>query len=125
MKIKAVSWLGIATDRYPESLRFFTDVLGFEVVAGHEEQALLRIGDSGQLLELFGREGRGKSLTRNPVPAFEVEDVAAAKHELLANGVELVGDIGAWNGFEWLYFKSPDGHLLSVKKTPPPGWEKR
>nr|WP_295370687.1 VOC family protein [uncultured Sphingosinicella sp.] len=123
MKVKSISWLGIGTDNYPETLRFFTQVLGLEVAASEQDQALLRVAD-GQLLEIFGREGRGKSLTSPPVTAFEVEDVQAARDELAAAGTELVGEIGSWNGFEWLYFKSPDGHMFAVKKTPPPGWER-
>lgn len=91
------------------------------MAVGHPGQALLKAGDA--VVEIFGNDGRGKSLTSPPVAAFEVEDVAAAGAALTAAGVELVGDIGRWNGFEWLYFRGPDGHLFSVKKTPPPGWE--
>ena len=122
MKVKGISWIGVGTDHYDETLAFFVDVIGLDVAAADENQALLKIAD-GQLLEIFGREGRGKSLTRNPVPAFEVDDVRAAGEELARNGIQLVGEVGEWNGFEWLYFKSPDGHLFAVKKTPPPGWE--
>jgi len=35
------------------------------------------------------------------VVAFEIEDVAAAREELLLHSVEIVGDVGSWNGFEW------------------------
>jgi catechol 2,3-dioxygenase-like lactoylglutathione lyase family enzyme len=123
VKVRGISWIGVGTDRYPETLRFFADVMGLEVAAAAEEQALLRIAD-GQLLEIFGRDGRGKSLNSPPVVAFEVDDVHAAADELVREGIELVGEIGSWNGFEWLYFRSPDGHLFAVKKTPPPGWER-
>ncbi len=122
MKVKGISWLGIGTERYPETLGFFTGVMGLEVAASEPGQALLRVGED-QLLEIFGREGRGRSLTSPPVPAFEVEDVRAARDELAAAGIEMVGEIGSWNGFEWFYFRSPDGHMLAMKKTPPPGWE--
>jgi catechol 2,3-dioxygenase-like lactoylglutathione lyase family enzyme len=121
MKVKGISWLGVGTDHYDETLRLFRDVLGLEVAVGHQRQALLKAGDA--VVELFGNEGRGKSLCTPPVAAFEVDDVEAAGAELRAAGVELVGEVGRWNGFEWLYFRSPDGHLFSVKKTPPPGWE--
>jgi hypothetical protein len=56
------------------------------------------------------------------VVAFEVEDVAAAREELLLHGVEIVGDVGSWNGFEWLKFRGPDGHIYALQKTPS-GWE--
>jgi hypothetical protein len=44
--------------------------------------------------------------------------MAAARAELLAAGVELIGDIGGWNGFEWQYFRSPDGHIFEIKTVP-------
>jgi hypothetical protein len=82
--------------------------------------ALLHAGDA--VVEIFGPGTRGQALTAPPVVAFEVDDVHAARAELLAKDVELIGDIGSWNGFEWLYFRGPDGHVFAVKKTPPPGW---
>ena len=119
MKVTGISWVGVGTDHYAETLRFFTRVLGLEVAEGAEEQALLRAGD-GQHVEIFGRDGRGKSLNTPPTVAFEVDDVAAAREELLGQGIELIGDIGSWNGHEWLYFRSPDGYIFEVKKTPRP-----
>jgi catechol 2,3-dioxygenase-like lactoylglutathione lyase family enzyme len=117
MKVRGLSWVGVGTDHYAETLRLFTEVLGMEVAAEGEEQALLNVA-GGQQLEIFGREGRGKSLNSPPTIAFEVDDVAAARAALEDAGVEIVGDIGSWNGHEWLYFHSPDGYLFEVKKTP-------
>lgn len=123
MKVKGLSWVGVGTDDFPRTLAFFTEVLGLPpAVVDPRGVALLHAGP-GQLVEIFGPGTGGRALTAPPVIAFEVDDVGAARAELAAAGVEIIGDIGAWNGFEWLYFRSPDGHLFSVKKTPPPGWE--
>jgi len=84
--------------------------------------AMLQVRE-GQVLEIFGPGTAGHAITDPPVMAFEVEDVAEARAELLANGVELLGDIGSWNGFAWLYFGGPGGHVSAIKKTPPHGWE--
>jgi hypothetical protein len=76
-------------------------------------------------VEIFGEGStRGQALTSPPAVAFEVEDVYAARAELLSKGVELIGDIGSWNGFEWVYFRGPENYVFAVKKTPAPGWEK-
>ncbi|HEY0445381.1 MAG TPA: VOC family protein [Allosphingosinicella sp.] len=122
MKVKGISWLGVGTDRFEETLRFFTDVLGLPVVARGGEVAMLRAGED-QVVEIFGPGSPTSRLTSPPVASFEVEDVAAARAELEGHGVELIGETGAWNGFEWQYFRGPDGHVYAVKKTPPPGWE--
>ena len=117
MKVKGFSWVGVASNDFPATLAFFTDVLGLTVDTCGDDQALLNVAP-GQQLEIFGREGRGKSLNRHPTIAFEVEDVEAARTALVAGGAEIIGDIGRWNGHEWLYFRTPDGDLFEVKRSP-------
>ena len=120
VQVKGFAWVGVGTDDFAASLRFFTQVLGLAVEHQGDDQAILRVA-AGQQLEIFGAEGRGKSLNTPPTIAFEVDDVAAASQALVAGGAELVGEAGAWNGHEWQYFRTPDGHLFEVKRSPPPG----
>ena len=116
MRVTGFSWVGVASDDFPRTLAFFTQVLGLTVDTLAEDQAILEVAP-GQQLEIFGREGRGKALNRHPTIAFEVDDVEAARAALVAGGAEIVGDIGRWNGHEWLYFRTPDGHLFEVKRS--------
>jgi len=117
MKIKGFSWVGIASDDFSRTFAFFTEVLGLSVATLGDDQAILSVAP-GQQLEIFGRDGRGKRLNRHPTIAFEVEDVEAAKTALIAGGAEIIGEMGRWNGHEWLYFRTPDGHLFAVKRSP-------
>ena len=117
MKVKSFSWVGIGTEDFEASMRFFRDLLGMDVWAQGEQQAILKT-TSGQQLEIFGRDEREKELTASPVVAFEVDDFDAAREELLAAGVELIGEVGRWNGFAWQYFRSPDGHIFEIKTSP-------
>ena len=117
IKAKGIGWAGVGTDRFDETMELFRNVLGMEVEAEGDRQVILRM-PNGDQLEIFGRDGRGKSRNSPPTVAFEVDDVAAARDALAAAGVEIVGEIGSWNGHEWLYFRSPDGFLFEVKKTP-------
>ncbi len=117
IKARSLVWAGIGTDHYAESLRLFRDVLGLEVEAEGDEQVILRTAN-GDHVELFGRDGPGKSRNSPPTIAFEVDDVRAARDELVKAGVEIVGEVESWNGHEWLYFRSPDGFLFEVKSVP-------
>ena len=116
IKAKGLSWVGIGTDRYADNLRLFTEVLGLEIEAEGEDQAILRAANGDQV-EIFGKDGRGKTQNSPPTIAFEVDDVAAARDALIAAGIEIVGEVGSWDGHEWLYFRSPDGYLFEVKKS--------
>ena len=124
MKVKGYSWVGVGTDDFDRTLSFFSTVMGLEPVVVEERGvAILKVTD-GQVLEVFGPGTQGRELTFPPIVAFEVDDVAAARDELLLHGVQVIGDMGSWNGFEWLKFRGPDGHIFAVQKTPPSGWEK-
>ena len=118
VKVKGFSWVGVGTGDFERSLRFFTEVLGLEVEARGDDQAILRVAP-GQQLEIFGGEGRGKELNSPPTIAFEVDDVAEAARALTAGGAELIGEPGSWDGHEWQYFRTPDGHLFEIKRSPP------
>ena len=118
IRVKGFSWVGVGADDYQTSLRFFTEVLGLTVEESGEDQAILRVAP-GQQLEIFGRDGHGKELNTPPTIAFEVDDVAEAARLLVAGGAELIGEMGSWNGHEWQYFRTPDGHLFEIKRSPP------
>jgi predicted enzyme related to lactoylglutathione lyase len=124
MRIRGISWIGVGTDDFPRTPSFFSDVLELKPAVVDDRGVAMLYAGENQILEIFGPGTEGRALTSPPAIAFEVEDVAAARDELVAKGVEVIGEIGAWNGFEWLYFRGPEGNVFAVKKTPPPGWEK-
>jgi lactoylglutathione lyase len=117
VKVKSFSWVGVSTNNFDDSIRFFRDLLGLEVWVQSEQQAILKTA-TGQQLEIFGGNSREQELAASPVVAFEVDNIDAARQELRAAGIELIGDIGRWNGFAWQYFRSPDGHIFEIKSSP-------
>ena len=114
MKVKGYAWAGLATDDFERSFRFFTEVIGLPVEVKLDDLAILTVGP-GQQLEIFGGDQPGKRLTANPVIAFEVDDMEAARAELVAAGVGLIGDVAESGGIRWQYFRSPDGHIFEIK----------
>jgi catechol 2,3-dioxygenase-like lactoylglutathione lyase family enzyme len=122
MDVKGFSWVGVGVEDFGAAVAFFTDVLGLRCLSADDRGVAILQVSEGQLLEIFGPGTKGHALTSAPVAAFEVVDVAAARDELLAKGVEVIGETGSWNGFEWAYFPGPAGHIFSIKKTPPAAW---
>jgi catechol 2,3-dioxygenase-like lactoylglutathione lyase family enzyme len=117
MQVRNIRWVGTATPEYTAMAAFARDVLGMRV--GFEEEATTELltldGDAFQVFgpgddyhEFFGRHARG------PVPLFEVDDVQAAREELVRAGIEVIGDIAHDSTWEWIHFRAPDGHLYEL-----------
>ena len=51
---------------------------------------------------------------RGPVQLFEVDDVHAARSELEAAGIEIVGELGRDSRWEWIHVLAPDGNLYEL-----------
>ena len=115
-RVLGISWVGLGTERYDETLVLFRDLFGLEVEAIAERQAILRT-PAGQQVELFGRGGPGKDRTTPPAIALEVDDLDGACAALMANGIELVGAPGSWKTHRWQYFRTPDGYVMSIKTS--------
>jgi catechol 2,3-dioxygenase-like lactoylglutathione lyase family enzyme len=117
MEVRSVRWIGVGTDRYEAMVGFLRDVLGLRVE--FEEATTVELsttdGDRVQVMapgdryyELFREQATG------PVPLFEVEDVHAARAELEAAGVELVGTTERDSSWEWIHLRAPDGNLYEL-----------
>jgi catechol 2,3-dioxygenase-like lactoylglutathione lyase family enzyme len=122
VEVKNVRWVGIRTDRYDEMVAFLRDVLGLRT--RFEEPTTVELetseGDQVQVMapgdpyyEFFGAHARG------PVPLFEVDDVHAARRELEAAGVEIIGATERDSSWEWIHVRAPDGNLYELASRLP------
>jgi catechol 2,3-dioxygenase-like lactoylglutathione lyase family enzyme len=122
MEVLNVRWVGVKTDRYEAMVGFLRDVLGLRV--NFEEPTTVEFatseGDRIQVMapgdpyyEFFSEHAAG------PVPLFEVDDVAAARGELEAAGIELVGTAGRDSDWEWIHVCAPDGNLYELASRLP------
>jgi catechol 2,3-dioxygenase-like lactoylglutathione lyase family enzyme len=117
MKVRAIRWVGIATDRQDAMVGFLRDVLGLEVrfaepatveLVTTEGDAVQVMGPGDPYHAFFRRHALG------PVPLFEVDDVRAARTELEAAGIEIIGDLNRDDEWEWIHLRAPDGHLYEL-----------
>lgn len=125
MKLERLDHFGIEVGELRRAERFYTEVLGLEVVAHlGSEQVLMQCG--GQNLALFEVAHRPiltsagrKQIISNPLGkghhAFLVSrsDFLAAEERLRAAGVEVAKPID-WGDHDCLYFLDPDGNLLEI-----------
>lgn len=114
MKVLGVVWAGTRTDRFPETLTFFRDVLGVPLEEVEPEFGWSRLPDSSQF-EIFGPSDTDHGhFTTGPVPEFLVDDLAAAHAELQAANVEILGTPQIEGTTGWLHFRAPDGNVYGL-----------
>ncbi len=124
MKLKRLDHFGIEVRELARAERFYTAVLGLEVVARlGAEQILMKCGE--QNLALFQvaspelTESERERIIASPLGkghhAFLVSpgDFSAAAESLRAAGVEVSKPID-WGDHDCMYFLDPDGNLLEV-----------
>ena len=117
MKVLGIRWVGLRADSYDEMVRMLRDVLGLQIAFQDEatvefslanDDRIQVFGPGHRYFELFGVGGGGA------VPLFEVDDLQAARAELVAAGVEVIGAIERDASWEWLNFRGPDGNLYEL-----------
>ncbi|MBI3883025.1 MAG: VOC family protein [Sphingobacteriales bacterium] len=125
MDIKAIHHIAILTDDYEKSKSFYTNVLGFEVIAEtyrkERNSYKLDLAINGQYqIELFSFP---EYKERNSFPeskglrhlAFAVENIELAVEELIANGVEVQGiRTDELTNKRFCFFYDPNGQPLEL-----------
>jgi catechol 2,3-dioxygenase-like lactoylglutathione lyase family enzyme len=117
VQVRNIRWVGIPTDRYDETVAFLRDVLGLKT--NFEEPATIELETTeGDEIQVFA-PGEPyydffKEHAQGPVPLFEVDDVHAARAELDAAGIEIVGPPGRDSNWEWIHVRGPDGNLYEL-----------
>ena len=110
----------------PTSVRFYRDVLGFEIIATSPREGdqfdwgLLRLNDANVMLNTaYEQETRPSHPDAARVAAhrdtclyFACPDVDAAYRQLLAHGIDVKEPKVAPYGMKQLYVSDPDGYEL-------------
>src|SRR4051794_13964649 len=131
MKVQRICFLGTRTRNFDATSAFFRDVLGLGV--GHAEPgwSVFRLPSGrSDFVEVFGPEHDNPSVfpaevREGRVVAFAVDDLAAAREELAAAHIELMGDLvwaselfadASMEGFGWFFFRGPDANVYVMQQ---------
>ena len=121
MKVTGLVWSGTRTAEFGPMLAFCRDVLGMSPAALHRNFAALDM-PNGDRFEIFGADSPYNTFMTHPVVGFATDDLAAARAEMEAYGIEFIEPIQTEkDGSTWCHFRAPDGFLysLSCPSAPP------
>jgi catechol 2,3-dioxygenase-like lactoylglutathione lyase family enzyme len=115
MNVRSLHWLGIRTDKFEATVRFFRDVMGLPVASEEPDFAEMRLPD-GSRVEVFGpADTEHRHFTTGPVVGFQVDDIQQTRVELEAAGIEFFGPIRSLDGgYSWSHFRGPDGNVYEI-----------
>ena len=93
MKVKALVWMGIKTEKFAEMEQFLKGVMGMPLTYHEHDFTLFRL-PSGDQVEIFGPNGPDQHFAPDSIVCgFLVEDIHQASQELMQAGIELVGSL--------------------------------
>lgn len=114
LEVTSLGWLGIRTDRFEETLNFFRDVLGLEVIRQERDVVGFAFPDGAEL-EVWRPEDRFHGFfTTGPVVGFRVDDVEEARARMEAAGVEFLTPVQHSDRATWSHFRGPDGNVYEI-----------
>jgi catechol 2,3-dioxygenase-like lactoylglutathione lyase family enzyme len=124
VQVRRLSWLGTRTEKYDETRDFFGRIFGLTLVAEEPGLAIFQLpGGEHDYVEVFNvANPEVPFMTTGPVAGFLVDDVVQARHELEAEGVEMIGTVlwlRDYPGFDevaeygWFQFRGPDGNVYN------------
>lgn len=115
MEVERVDFVSFLTEDLARAKRFYTDVLGLEVESEGDGDMELRAGQV--TLDVFDPTSIGQEFAPSPGGlALCVPDVAAARAELEAKGVEFEGETLDTGVCHMASFRDPDGNALMLHR---------
>ncbi len=118
MKVKELVWIGTRTEKFGEMLAFCKNVMGLTPAIVEPGFAALDM-PNGDRFEIFGADSPYGTFYTHPVVGFLVDDIAAARAEMEAYGIEFIDPIHTEeDGNAWTHFRAPDGFVYSLTYVP-------
>jgi catechol 2,3-dioxygenase-like lactoylglutathione lyase family enzyme len=112
VEITKADFIAVPSTDWERSRAFYVDTLGLR--PDEQAQAEFWVGDTCFGIWEPARVGMDFAPQRNGHIAFHVDDVASARAELEAKGVEFFGDILDSGVCHMAFFRDPDGNDLML-----------
>jgi catechol 2,3-dioxygenase-like lactoylglutathione lyase family enzyme len=115
MDVERVDFVSFLTEDIPRAKRFYAEVLGLEVETEAENDMEFRAGQV--TLDIFDPASIRQPFAPSPAGlALRVPDVAAARADFEAKGVQFEGETVDTGVCHMAFFKDPDGNALMLHR---------
>ena len=115
MELKWPKFISVVVDDIEKQRRFYRDILGFREAESSEQWVDFRL--PGGYLELLKRDASPQRSSKRFQVGFTVDDIHAAREELMRRGVESISEIeGDEPGSKnlWCHFRDAEGNVFEI-----------
>jgi len=114
MKVEALVWLGVRTEKFAETVRLYRDVMGLRPYQEDDASAGFRL-ENGTEIHVYGPNDHFHEFFGTaPVTGFLVDDVEQARAEMESAGIVFIGEIQRDETTCWNHFNGPDGNVYEI-----------
>jgi catechol 2,3-dioxygenase-like lactoylglutathione lyase family enzyme len=115
MDVEKVDFVSVLTQDIPRAKKFYGETLGLPIETESDNDMEFRLGQV--TLDVFNPASVGQQFAPSPAGiAIRVPDVAAARADLEAKGVQFDGEIVDTGVCHFAFFKDPDGNALMLHR---------
>ena len=115
MQVEQVDFVSVLTQDIPRAKQFYGETLGLPIETEGENDLEFTLGQV--TLDVFNPASIGQEFAASPAGiAIRVADVASARAELEAKGVQFDGEIVDSGVCHFAFFKDPDGNALMLHR---------
>jgi catechol 2,3-dioxygenase-like lactoylglutathione lyase family enzyme len=117
MEVERVDFVSFLTQDMARAKRFYTEVLELKVETEDENGNDMELTAGQVTLDIFDPSSIGQPFAPSPAGlALRVPDVAAAREELEAKGIDFDGETVDTGVCHMAFFKDPDGNALMLHR---------
>jgi catechol 2,3-dioxygenase-like lactoylglutathione lyase family enzyme len=114
VRVDGIVWMGVRSAAYEALRTLFVDVMGMEVA--HDAAGVTWLDlPGGEQIQIYSDDDADHAFfTPGPTIGFRVDDFAKAYDELVAAGIEMIGDGDTDGVSRWHHFRGPDGNVYEI-----------
>lgn len=113
IKVEGADFAALFVTDFPRAVEFYRDTLGLEQSKEYDRIPGGEFETGNLTLQILDSAAIGRDFTANGSPlALRVDDVEAARAELIDQGVEFLGETIDSGVCHMAHFKDPDGNVL-------------